>query len=179
MKNRLIYSLRCPFTNEIHYIGKSSTGMTRPSEHLNKSHSEKIQKWVKELKIFGHKPKIEVLYYVSEQENIDDIEDVLIKKHIKKGCLLLNSNLIHPLTISPNLEQSDHTGMKLIGEFVKNKRKNTGLSQKEFADKSGVGLRFLRELEQNTKDNFQTESLSIVLSMFGCKLSIEKINRHK
>jgi hypothetical protein len=176
MKKRLIYALKCPFTNEIHYIGKSTNGMIRPSSHLTKSHSEKIQKWVEELKIFGHAPVIEVLYYVSEQENIDDIEDTLIKKHIKKGCVLLNSYLIHPLTISPNLEQSDYNGMKLIGEFIKNKRKTTGLTQVEFADRAGVGLRFLREIEQNTKDNFYTEPINTVLSMFGCKLSIEKIN---
>ena len=43
---RLIYCLKCPFTKEIHYVGKSSSGMIRPLSHLNKSHSDKINEWV-------------------------------------------------------------------------------------------------------------------------------------
>lgn len=35
-----------------------------------------------------------------------------------------------------------------LNEFVKAKRKALGLSREEFAQKAGVGLRFLRELEQ-------------------------------
>ena len=35
-----------------------------------------------------------------------------------------------------------------LNEFVKAKRKSLGLSREEFAQKAGVGIRFLRELEQ-------------------------------
>ena len=35
-----------------------------------------------------------------------------------------------------------------LNEYVKSKRKSLGLSREEFALKAGVGLRFLRELEQ-------------------------------
>lgn len=35
-----------------------------------------------------------------------------------------------------------------LNEYVKTKRKALGLSQEEFAQKAGVGIRFLRELEQ-------------------------------
>ena len=38
--------------------------------------------------------------------------------------------------------------MKTIGEFVKQKRRELGLTQEEFALRSGLGLRFVRELEQ-------------------------------
>lgn len=37
---------------------------------------------------------------------------------------------------------------KSLNEYVKSKRKSLGLSREEFALKVGVGLRFLRELEQ-------------------------------
>ena len=37
--------------------------------------------------------------------------------------------------------------MSLI-EFVKQRRKTLGLTQQDLAEKAGVGLRFVRELEQ-------------------------------
>jgi len=173
MKNRLIYALRCPFTNEVHYIGKSTNGMMRPSQHLNNSHSKKIQIWVEELKTFGHTPIIDVLYYVSEQEDIDAVEYTLIKKHLEKGSVLLNSNLVHPLSITPELDEIDYSGIKLIGNFVKEKRRKTGLKQDDFASRCGVALTVIRKIEQG-KDNINLSGLITVLSMFGCKLTIEK-----
>jgi len=38
--------------------------------------------------------------------------------------------------------------MKTIAEYIKQKRKEEGLTQEEFAIRSGLGLRFVRELEQ-------------------------------
>lgn len=38
-----------------------------------------------------------------------------------------------------------------ISEFVKQNRKALGLTQEEFAVRSGLGLRFVRELEQGKK----------------------------
>ena len=35
-----------------------------------------------------------------------------------------------------------------LNEFVKEKRRSVSLTQLELAEKAGVGLRFLRELEQ-------------------------------
>ena len=175
MQKRLIYSLNCPFTKETHYIGKSTDGMTRPLRHLKKSHSEKINTWVNELKLLGYKPEVKVIRYVSEIEDIDDIERFYISKYLKKGSLLLNKQSTSPLTITPSFEKSDETGLRSIGEFVKKRRKSTKLTQKQFANYCGVGLRFIRELEQGKKDNFQTKQINIVLSMFGCKIGIEKI----
>jgi hypothetical protein len=36
---RLIYSLRCPFTDDVHYVGKTTAGMVRPLKHLTKRKS--------------------------------------------------------------------------------------------------------------------------------------------
>ena len=41
--------------------------------------------------------------------------------------------------------------MKNVSEFVKLKRKALGLTQEEFAMRAGLGLRFVRELEQGKK----------------------------
>ena len=38
--------------------------------------------------------------------------------------------------------------MKNIGEYIKTERKKAGLTQEEFALRAGLGLRFVRELEQ-------------------------------
>ena len=38
--------------------------------------------------------------------------------------------------------------MSIIGDYIKEERKKAGLTQEEFALRSGLGLRFVRELEQ-------------------------------
>lgn len=53
-----------------------------------------------------------------------------------------------------------------IAAFVKERRRLVGLTQPEFAKKTGVGLRFLRELEQG-KASLRMDKVNKVLSMFG------------
>lgn len=38
-----------------------------------------------------------------------------------------------------------------LSKFVKEKRKLVGLTQVELSDKAGVGLRFIRDLEQGNR----------------------------
>ena len=38
--------------------------------------------------------------------------------------------------------------MNRIGKYIKEERKKAGLTQEEFAMRSGLGLRFVRELEK-------------------------------
>lgn len=56
-----------------------------------------------------------------------------------------------------------------LAKFVKEKRQAVQLTQVEFAQKAGVGLRFLRELEQG-KETLKMDKVNQVLSMFGHKL---------
>jgi len=53
-----------------------------------------------------------------------------------------------------------------FSEFIKKHRKEAGLSQQEFALKSGLGLRFIRELEQG-KQTLRLDKLNQALAMFG------------
>ena len=53
-----------------------------------------------------------------------------------------------------------------IAEFVKEMRKKFGLTQVDLADKSGVGLRFVRELEQG-KQTLRMDKINQVLRLFG------------
>lgn len=54
----------------------------------------------------------------------------------------------------------------IISNFIKTERKTVGLTQKELALKAGVGLRFIREVEQG-KTSLRTDTLNKVLKLFG------------
>lgn len=56
--------------------------------------------------------------------------------------------------------------MSIIGDYIKEERKKAGLTQEEFALRSGLGLRFVRELEQG-KDTVRLDKVNQALAMFG------------
>ena len=56
--------------------------------------------------------------------------------------------------------------MNRIAEFIKKRRKEAGLTQEEFALRSGLGLRFVRELEQG-KETMRMDKVNVALGMFG------------
>ena len=53
-----------------------------------------------------------------------------------------------------------------LSSFVKEKRKLVKLTQPELAEKAGVGLRFVRELEQG-KETLRLDKVNQVLKLFG------------
>ena len=56
--------------------------------------------------------------------------------------------------------------MSKIGDYIKEERKKAGLTQSEFAMRSGLGLRFIRELEQG-KETVRLDKVNQALAMFG------------
>ena len=174
---RLIYALKCPFTNSIHYIGKSTQGMIRPLQHLKQSHSEKINQWVNELQQLGHCPVVDVLEYINISDDIDTRERYWIQKELNNGAYLLNSFLISPLLISPNLEQilSDDDGFDMlkIATFVKEKRKQIKMTQPEFSERFGISLKVIRKIEQG-KTNIMLDGLFEVLHIFGSTIEVAR-----
>ena len=56
--------------------------------------------------------------------------------------------------------------MNRIGIYIKTERKRAGLTQEEFALRSGLGLRFVRELEQG-KETVRLDKVNQALAMFG------------
>ena len=56
--------------------------------------------------------------------------------------------------------------MSRIGNYIKEERKRAGLTQEEFALRSGLGLRFVRELEQG-KETVRLDKVNQALAMFG------------
>mgnify|MGYP001606699779 CR=1 FL=1 len=53
-----------------------------------------------------------------------------------------------------------------LADLVKEKRKSAGLTQPQLAAKAGVGLRFIRDLEQG-KTSLRTDTVNKVLLLFG------------
>ena len=56
--------------------------------------------------------------------------------------------------------------MNPIAKFVKENRKLARLTQEEFAIRSGLGLRFVRELEQG-KETVRMDKVNQALAMFN------------
>ncbi|MFZ1321834.1 MAG: type II toxin-antitoxin system Y4mF family antitoxin [Ignavibacteria bacterium] len=65
-----------------------------------------------------------------------------------------------------------------LNEFVKEKRKLTNLTQSEMAEKAGVGLRFVRELERG-KETLRLDKVNQVLKLFGYTTGAIHINSIK
>lgn len=63
---------------------------------------------------------------------------------------------------------------KSLSEYVKQMRKEHNLTQVELSEKSGVGLRFVRELEQG-KQTLRLDKVNQVL--FGTEVGVVPISK--
>lgn len=64
--------------------------------------------------------------------------------------------------------------MTQLAKYVKEMRKQYGLTQVDLSQKSGVGLRFVRELEQG-KETLRLDKVNQVLALFGAAMQPGKI----
>ena len=62
-----------------------------------------------------------------------------------------------------------------MGEYIRAKRKLYNLTQMELAERSGVGVRFVRELERG-KATVQLDKVNMVLALFGEELGPMKMD---
>jgi y4mF family transcriptional regulator len=62
-----------------------------------------------------------------------------------------------------------------IADYVRKQRKAGKMTQLELADLTGVGLRFVRDLEQG-KLNLMTDKVNQILIFFGSTLKPQPIN---
>jgi y4mF family transcriptional regulator len=67
--------------------------------------------------------------------------------------------------------------MNTIGQFIKKQRRQAGLTQEEFALRSGLGLRFVRDLEQG-KTTVRMDKVNTALGMFGYEAVPGKTERN-
>lgn len=57
----------------------------------------------------------------------------------------------------------------ILSQFVRMKRKSQKMTQLELSQKAGVGIRFIRELE-NGKETLKMDKINQVLTLFGKEL---------
>lgn len=65
-----------------------------------------------------------------------------------------------------------------LTEFIRKRRKSVGLTQEQMAKKAGVGLRFVRELEQG-KRSLKMDKVDQVLWLFGMEAGAVPMDRSK
>ena len=175
-QENIIYGLYCPIRNKPVYVGQSMYGTDRPFTHIQEqSHSKKVNEWINDLKKNGLNPIIVILERTDNSEILNDKEKFWVQKFINEGNLLLNQYLVSPafFNVVEFSEERENTFNDKLRLFVKGRRKILNLTQKEISQKSGVGLRFVRKVEQkNSKQNFNTESLNKLLYCLGAKLSV-------
>lgn len=73
--------------------------------------------------------------------------------------------VITPERVYINHKKGGMVMVNRIAEFLKTNRKAAGLTQEEFAMRSGLGLRFVRELEQG-KETVRLDKVNAALAMF-------------
>ena len=62
-------------------------------------------------------------------------------------------------------------GNQTVAKYVTRMRRETGLTQVDLSEKAGVGLRFVRELEQG-KESLRLDKVNQVLSLFGSQVGV-------
>ena len=65
--------------------------------------------------------------------------------------------------------------MTKLAIYIKAKRKEFGLTQVDLSQKSGVGLRFVREMEQG-KETLRLDKVNQVLALFGAEMTPMKLS---
>ena len=63
-----------------------------------------------------------------------------------------------------------------LSKYVKTMRKQYNLTQMELSEKSGVGLRFVRELEQG-KQTLRLDKVNQILNLFGAEVGAVPMNK--
>ena len=66
--------------------------------------------------------------------------------------------------------------MNSLQQFVKQKRKELKLTQEDLALNAGVGLRFVRDLEQGKK-TLRLDKVNDVLALFGKEVGVTEKSR--
>jgi hypothetical protein len=85
-----IYTLSCPETKEIRYVGKTCNLKSRYSNHINKFYNNHKSNWIKSLLSKGLKPIMEVIEEVEDELNWEMLEIYWIAQFKAWGFDLTN-----------------------------------------------------------------------------------------
>jgi len=87
-----IYTISCPTTDNVVYVGQTDNFNRRVSMHLKMDEGNKKSNWIKDQLSKGLKPKFKIVELVETKKEALQIEVKLIKDFLSKGVQLLNTN---------------------------------------------------------------------------------------
>lgn len=154
MKSRyLIYALIDPITNKVRYIGRSTSGLTRPKSHMcpsmlkatksNKNLTKK-QAWIKGLLNKGKKPVIKVLQYLTSESQLNDTEIYFISQY---------KNLTN-LTLGGGGMLGNIPWNKGKKDVIKNSTRKKMSLAKKGKSPWNKGIKMNKEQKEKIKDSF-------------------------
>lgn len=89
----IIYGLADPETGEIRYIGKSTSALNRPKQHLSPyflKKSDYKNNWIKTVLVRGLRPTIEILDWTDDPSALNEMEIRYIAQFRSAGARLTN-----------------------------------------------------------------------------------------
>jgi hypothetical protein len=129
ISKNLIYGLQDPFTHEIRYVGKSTTGLTRPKQHFSKYHLKRKQyvySWIKYCFKNGKKPEIVIIQQFNNPDFLFEAEKYWIKYYKSIGCKLTNLTEGGEGSLGRKLSEETRNKISLsnMGKIAHNKGKS-------------------------------------------------------
>jgi DNA-binding XRE family transcriptional regulator len=162
----IIYAVCDPDSFNPIYIGKSTTGINRPLDHIKtKSHSDELNNWIKELNTVNKSPIIIILESTNCETFLEDKETYWIKKYISMGFKLLNKSkitLLDEITIESPID---------IANFIRDNRLFRKMSQDELSKKVNLSRSTISIIERG-HENVSLVSLIKLIKFFNSKINI-------
>lgn len=152
----IIYGLRDPRNDVYYYIGKSTVGNKRALSHLRKSHSDKVNTWIEEIRKNGFEPQVDIVEEVEDINVLSDREKFWVEYYFEINPILLNKRLKPKNINCDDLSIEEKKELELIKTILprlpillRKERKRRKISQMEMAKKTDISLGTLKNLEQN------------------------------
>jgi DNA-binding XRE family transcriptional regulator len=176
MKN-IIYGLADNRNDLIYYVGKSSVAEKRPLTHLTNSHSDKVNKWVDEVRNNWGDIKIFILEEVEDLNELSEREKYWISEKLKINKNLLNKKDL-PKVINYYSDEDERKfdnlrkSILFCSDIIKKKRLSLNLTQQELAELSSLNRYTISQIENGI--SVTTDSLSkVILALVGKSIDNE------
>lgn len=146
LKKWYVYAHINPINGNVFYIGKGTGNRAYDTKDRNATWRLYVDGLTKQ----GLTYSVSILHICTNEQDALDMECIEINNRLKAGCLLLNRSITYMPYVSdafvmPEPIEMNHS--ELV-QFVKQRRVSLGLTQSGVAAKAGVGLSFVRNLEQ-------------------------------
>lgn len=169
--NYYVYSHVNPVTGNPFYIGKGVG--SRCHDKSGRTPAWKLL--VKGMADRGITYEVRILSMCKDEMEAFQKEREAIQERLEAGCILVNKVVGLPEGDNFILADSEYVPDEwnrsgTLATFVRTKRKSCKLTQEQIADRAGVGLRLLREIEAG-KPTLRIDSVNQVLHLFGYEMA--------